>query len=611
MQQQNLSLVEHVYQYVVTNNNLEYLIQQASQSFANFEIIKWALEAFINDPIKADEADSRIMEAIVNKLEENKQPDEAYLDKSHKSNYINSIQIFVSCLTQLSLQLKNIPVIERDGHLKINLIKANRAIESYRRLNPENPYSQGIILPFEGHSQLVVRIIDTEAQSFNTKKRVPYKIVVETVDLKEIIEQPPSFRKQISVDTQAFMQFDPFQETGILENFLNSDKDIYAKQQKINQQRKRFDQQFPAKKLSRRGSCINKIQKYNQKQVLDQQLDKYEQKKLDSDRDEQINVDFVNYLRQKCPNHPKLIEYLESIQIQPIHQEITQFEDIEKPFVDQWKFAYERIKSASPFSNYKSYKLRTLLIKGGDDLRQEYLMMEILKIIENIFQGQELFIRTYQIIITSADSGILEFINDTLSVDALKKKCPGLSLLEIFQKIYGENFQIAQRNFILSLAPYSIIQYLFQIKDRHNEGNILIDNQGHIIHIDFGFIFSIAPGGIGFENAPFKLTKEYIELIGGKDSDLYTYYYYQLVNSFIQIRQKYEEILNRINIMNQQSDLPCFQKFDQKEFTNRFRLDLPDDNIENFIKDLLSRSAENKKTSMYDSYQKMTNGIIP
>ena len=48
-----------------------------------------------------------------------------------------------------------------------------------------------------------------------------------------------------------------------------------------------------------------------------------------------------------------------------------------------------------------------------------------------------------------------------------------------------------------------------------------------------GFIFSIAPGGIGFENAPFKLTKEYIELIGGKDSDLYTYYYYQLVNSFI------------------------------------------------------------------------------
>lgn len=84
----------------------------------------------------------------------------------------------------------------------------------------------------------------------------------------------------------------------------------------------------------------------------------------------------------------------------------------------------------------------------------------------------------------------------------------------IYQQLFVDNFEKAIMNFLESLAGYSLIQYLFQIKDRHNN-NILIDREGHIIHIDFSFMFASSPGGIKFERAPFKLVQDYVDIMEG------------------------------------------------------------------------------------------------
>ena len=73
-------------------------------------------------------------------------------------------------------------------------------------------------------------------------------------------------------------------------------------------------------------------------------------------------------------------------------------------------------------------------------------------------------------------------------------------------------------NFTNSLCAYSLVCYILQIKDRHNE-NILIDIEGHVLHIDFGFLLSNAPGkGVKFEKAPFKLTQEMMQVMGMRHS---------------------------------------------------------------------------------------------
>lgn len=48
----------------------------------------------------------------------------------------------------------------------------------------------------------------------------------------------------------------------------------------------------------------------------------------------------------------------------------------------------------------------------------------------------------------------------------------------------------------------------------------MIDIEGHMIHIDFGFLLSNAPGkGVKMETAPFKLTQEMIDVLGGQNGN--------------------------------------------------------------------------------------------
>ncbi len=188
---------------------------------------------------------------------------------------------------------------------------------------------------------------------------------------------------------------------------------------------------------------------------------------------------------------------------------------------EPWEDKVTRVRQSSPYGHLPGWRLLSVIVKCGDDLRQELLAYQILSLLQKIWKEERvpLWLRPYKITVLSSDSGLIEPVLNTVSLHQVKKqietqKSSSGGLLSYFYSEFGANnseeFLTAQRNFVESCAAYCVVSYLIQVKDRHN-GNILLDDEGHLIHIDYGFILSCSPKNLGFENSPFKLTPEFVE----------------------------------------------------------------------------------------------------
>ena len=82
-----------------------------------------------------------------------------------------------------------------------------------------------------------------------------------------------------------------------------------------------------------------------------------------------------------------------------------------------------------------------------------------------------------------------------------------------------------------------------------------MDRQGHIIHIDFGFMFQNSPGSMGFESAPYKLTPDYVELMDGPDSDKFEMFLGLFQAGLIEVRKHLDELMTLITIMMRSKSL--------------------------------------------------------
>ena len=78
----------------------------------------------------------------------------------------------------------------------------------------------------------------------------------------------------------------------------------------------------------------------------------------------------------------------------------------------------------------------------------------------------------------------------------------------------------------------------------------MIDIEGHILHIDFGFLLSNSPGkGFKFEKAPFKLTNEFVEVLGGMSSKKFKEFRDLMREGFMALHENAEKIIILVEMM--------------------------------------------------------------
>lgn len=115
---------------------------------------------------------------------------------------------------------------------------------------------------------------------------------------------------------------------------------------------------------------------------------------------------------------------------------------------------------------------------------------------------------------------------------------------------------------------------------------------------------------MGFEAAPFKLSREMVELMGGKDSEIFRRYTILTIHAFLAARQVMDPILSLVFAFAD-SELPCFQ-FKTKVLENlraRFVPQMNDCEAGKYMAQLIQKARKDWTGSAYDGVQKLQNNI--
>ncbi|KAJ1722828.1 Phosphatidylinositol (PI) 3-kinase [Coemansia erecta] len=239
--------------------------------------------------------------------------------------------------------------------------------------------------------------------------------------------------------------------------------------------------------------------------------------------------------------------------------------------------------------------LYPVIFKAGDDMRQDQLVIQIITLMDRLLRKESLDLRLtpYHVLATRVDQGFSQFIASQSLAAILAEN--NNSILAYLRRTspdpegtYGVAADVME-TYVKSCAGYCVITYLLGVGDRHLD-NLLLTPQGHLFHVDYGYILGRDPKPFP---PPMKLCKEMVEAMGGMDSLMYQRFRSHCFVAFSILRKSSNLILNLFSLMVH-SNIPDIAIAPDQAVAmvqDKFRLDLSEEEAMRYFQTLINDSV--------------------
>lgn len=220
---------------------------------------------------------------------------------------------------------------------------------------------------------------------------------------------------------------------------------------------------------------------------------------------------------------------------------------------------------------YDGSEKRKLIMLKPEDVRKEECIMQIIRLMAyflKIDEGEDFYIKTYNILPISSQYGYIEFVEDAYTLYSIREEYKFTIqnfIMEINPHIDIYEFK---NRFTRSCAAYCVITYLLGVGDRHLD-NILITKDGCVFHIDYAYILGSDPKILCPE---IRIPYEIVDALGGVNSSNYALFKDYCSRIYNCLRRRYSIIYTLLSsIVNSQP--PVYESHISQDYIKKHIID--------------------------------------